>query len=372
LETVTEPIWACQPKKRCPSSYECWRYRLVNSTLRPLTLVTGLPDFCPVVVFFPVPLPEKELISRIRRLAQSRAVGTVRLGIGDDCAVLTPKPGHELLVTTDFSLEGTHFRSGWHSPESVGHRCLSRGLSDIAAMGGEPVAAFLSLALPYDLRQNWVDGFLDGFLALANRTKTVLAGGDIAQSRHGILADVTVTGSLPAKSAIRRNGARPGDVIYVTGALGGSAATLRQMFAGEKIEPHKHRSHFFPEPRLGVAKYLREKKLATAMIDLSDGLSTDLAHITEDSKAGAVINQLLLPIAQGASLEDALHGGEDYELLFTAKRSAKVPIEIAGVPMTEIGWITKAKKVLCTDLKSKPRKLEIKGWEHFTPSQSTP
>lgn len=298
-------------------------------------------------------------------MAKSRVKGEVRRGIGDDCAVLRPKPGHEVVVTTDFSLEGTHFRGEWHSPESVGHRCLCRGLSDIAAMGGEPVAAFLSLALPADLPQEWVDGFLGGFLALARRTGTVLAGGDIAQSRSGILADIMVVGSLPKGSSINRDGASAGDVIYVTGRLGGSAAALRRMFAGEKLEPKSHPSHFFPEPRLAVAKFLRERILATSMIDLSDGLSTDLGHICEESGGGAVVNQLLLPIADGAGLDDALHGGEDYELLFTAKKSAKVPVEIAGVPVTEIGWVTKEKKVLISDLKAKPRKLEAKGWEHF-------
>ncbi|MEO6119982.1 MAG: thiamine-phosphate kinase [Terriglobales bacterium] len=317
-----------------------------------------------------MPLAEKQIIARIRRLAKARGAQAVRLGIGDDCAILRPKPGHEILITTDFSLEGTHFRGEWHSPESVGHRCLARGLSDIAAMGGEPVAAFLSLALSADLPQKWVDGFLHGFLALARLTKTVLAGGDIAQS-HGILADVMVVGTVPEGRAITRNRARPGDVIYVTGALGESAALLRRMFAGEILDPKAHRAHFFPEPRLAVGKFLREKKLATAMIDLSDGLSTDLAHICEESGAGAVINQLLLPVAKGATLADALHGGEDYELLFTAKKSAKVPVEIAGVPVTEIGWITKEKRVMITDVASKPRRLEAKGWEHFGTTQGS-
>lgn len=314
-----------------------------------------------------MPLAEKEIIRRIRRLA-ARRTGAVRTGIGDDCAVLRPKPGEEILVTTDFSLEGTHFRGEWHSAESVGHRCLCRGLSDIAAMGGEPLAAFLSLALPADLRQQWVDGFLKGFLALAKQHGTVLAGGDIAQSRHGILADVMVVGSVPRGSAILRSGARAGDILYVTGALGGSAATLRRMFAGELPDTRSkaERKHFFPEPCLAVAKYLREKKLATAMIDVSDGLSTDLAHICEESGVGAVVNELMIPIARGAEMHDALHGGEDYELLFTAKKSANIPVEIAGVPVTEIGWITKNKGIRITDVARKARKLEVKGWEHFS------
>jgi thiamine-monophosphate kinase len=301
-------------------------------------------------------------------MAKSRRSGNVRLGIGDDCAILRPKAGQEFVITTDLSLEGTHFRGGWHSAESVGHRCLARGLSDIAAMGGEPVAAFLSLGLPSDQPQAWVDGFLRGFLALAKRTRTQLAGGDIAQSRSGVNTDVMVIGSVPAGDAILRSGARPGDIIYVTGALGGSAATLRRMYAGEKVgaDSKTERKHFYPEPCLAVGRFLRERKLATAMIDISDGLSTDLAHICEESGVGAVVNQLLLPMGSRTELYDALHGGEDYELLFTAKKSTKVPVEIAGAPVTEIGWVTKDKRMRITDLKSKARRLEVRGWEHFT------
>lgn len=321
-----------------------------------------------------VPLPEKDLIARIQQMARSRRAGAVRLGIGDDCAVVRPPRGHELLVTTDFSLEGTHFRGEWHSAESVGHRCLCRGLSDIAAMGGQPLATFLSLAAPVDVPQKWIDGFLSGFLALARHTGTTLAGGDIAQSRYGILADVMVMGSIPVGRAIPRSGARPDDIIYVTGALGGSASILRRLYAGERRLPDpkakSDRKHFFPEPCLAVGRYLRERKLAHAMIDISDGLSTDLHHICKASGVGAVINELLVPLAAGAHIHDALHGGEDYELLFTAKKSAKIPVEIHGVPVTEIGWVTREKKVMLTDLRRKGRRLEVRGWEHFTPARS--
>ncbi|HKC72449.1 MAG TPA: thiamine-phosphate kinase, partial [Terriglobales bacterium] len=139
---------------------------------------------------------------------------------------------HQLLVTTDFSLEGVHFQRKWHPPESVGHRCLTRGLSDIAAMGGEPVAAFLSLALPARLSQRWVDGFLRGFLDLGKKCRVPLAGGDIAQSPAGVLADIVVVGSAPKGSAVLRSGARPGDSLYVTGELGGSALLLERLLRG--------------------------------------------------------------------------------------------------------------------------------------------
>src|SRR5579859_7167929 len=223
-------------------------------------------------------IKERSLIRRIRQLAATSLNQAVKKGIGDDCAVLRLKPGFELLVTTDLCLEDVHFRRAWHPAQAVGHRCLTRGLSDIAAMGGEPLACFLSLGLPEDLPQTWVNGFLRGLLALARRHKVPLAGGDISSARQ-ITADIVVTGQVPEGTAVLRSGARPGDRIYVTGALGGSAATLKQLFAGKKIKPTKSNTHFYPIPRITAGAWLRERSLATAMIDLSDGLSVDLAHI---------------------------------------------------------------------------------------------
>ena len=241
------------------------------------------------------------------------------LGIGDDCAILDLPRGTQALVTTDFSLEGIHFRREWHPPDSVGHRCLARGLSDIAAMGGTPHAAFLSLAVPADLPQRWVDDFIAGLLKLAKQYSVTLAGGDTAQSPDGILADIIVLGSVPKGKAILRSGARPGDSLYVTGTLGLSVAALHKLRSGKKLKPSAHPRHFYPDPRIAVGQYLRDKKLATAMIDTSDGLSSDLRHICDESKVGAVIDQTLLPVVTGRDrFRNALHGGEDYELLFTA------------------------------------------------------
>src|SRR4051812_16928881 len=226
-----------------------------------------------------MPVAEKALIARIKKLA-GKPRGEIVRSIGDDCAILRPKTGEELVITTDLMLEGTHFRREWHPADSVGHRCLARGLSDIAAMGGEPMAAFLSLGLSAKTSQKWVDDFLWGFLRLVKRYGVTLAGGDIAESKSGIVADIMVVGSVPRGKALLRSGARPGDIIYVTGTLGGSAATLRQLMKrgtmAAKDAPTSR--HFYPDPRVEVARYLREKKLATAMIDLSDGLSTDLSH----------------------------------------------------------------------------------------------
>src|SRR5204863_4225879 len=189
-------------------------------------------DLFSSILAFAMPMSEKALIARIRRKAvQGRGIVT---GIGDDSAVLKIPDGHQSLVTTDFSLEGTHFRREWHPPESVGHRCLARGLSDIAAMGGEQQAAFLSLALPAKLPQEWVDHFLRGFLKLAKEFGVPLAGGDTAESAHGVLADITVIGSVPKGKAILRTGAMPGDRIYVTGALGASSEAVARLYSRQE------------------------------------------------------------------------------------------------------------------------------------------
>jgi thiamine-monophosphate kinase len=315
-----------------------------------------------------LPLPEKSLIARIRR--QARGSPAVVAGIGDDCAILRPPLGHQLLVTTDFTLEDVHFRREWHPPEVVGRRCLTRGLSDIAAMGGEPLAVFLSLALPKRLPQKWVDRFLHGLLELANEFKVPLAGGDTAQSATGIQADIVVVGSVPKGTAVLRSGARTGDRIYVTGELGGSAAALARLRTGKvKVRPAEYRQHFHPTPRLAVGKWLRSRSLATAMIDLSDGLSTDLAHLCEESGVGAVLEAGLIPRAcvgrplADVSLDLALHGGEDYELLFTS--SGKIPATLAGVSVTRIGQVTRTREMALVSQDGRRGRLATQGWEHF-------
>jgi len=334
------------------------------------------------LILVAVEIAEKALIDRVRRLARSVNNPAVSTGIGDDCAVLrlSGARGRErekdMLVTTDFSLEGIHFRRDWHSPESVGYRCLARGLSDIAAMGGKPVAAFLSLALPRDVPQVWVKRFARSLISLAASNGVTLAGGDTAESPHGILADIVAVGTVPQGKAVLRSGARIGDLVYVSGELGGSAAAVRFMQKrtrkdqGRKLNPRDYLRHFFPEPRVELGSMLREEGLAAAMIDTSDGLSTDLAHLCEESGVGAEIHAELIPRArvgrpkQEVDLQLALHGGEDYELLFTAPRSKRIPSRIAEVPITRIGQITRSKKIVLVD-RGKVSKLEARGWEHF-------
>ncbi len=317
-------------------------------------------------------MSEKSLIASIR--GQARPGKKIVAGIGDDCAVLRIPAGHEALVTTDFSLEGMHFRREWHAPEVVGHRCLTRGLSDIAAMGGAPIAAFLSLALPRRITRSWVERFLKGLLGLADSFGLTLAGGDTAESPNGVLLDIVVVGSVPRGKAIRRSGAKPGDRIYVSGELGASAATLELLRLGKKLRPADYLQHFRPMPRVEVGRGLQERGLASAMIDISDGLSTDLHHICEESEVGAEIRTAAIPLARigkarrQVKMKFALHGGEDYELLFTAPRNKTVPKQIAGVATTEIGRITRRKRVVLIDEKG-VRDLPAQGWQHFQRSE---
>jgi thiamine-monophosphate kinase len=317
---------------------------------------------------------ELALIERIRGRAARSSKSGLTLGIGDDCALLRLKAGEEAAVTTDLSIEGRHFRLDLHPPEAVGHRTLARGLSDIAAMGARPVAAFLSLGLPAELaeptgrkRGAWVDRFLDGFLSLAAQHKTPLAGGDLAQSPVA-LADIILIGAVPSGRALLRSGARAGDLLYVTGCLGGSASGLRRLRQGGRNGKGVVAAHLWPEPRIAQGVWLRNRGAASAAIDISDGLSTDLHHLCEESGVAAEIDSAALPNCPGASLEDALHGGEDYELLFTAGPTTRIPKEIAGVAVTCIGAIVKSRasgqRVTLMD-GARCQALPARGWEHF-------
>jgi thiamine-monophosphate kinase len=328
------------------------------------------------------------MLARIRaRVAAQGRSANVRLGIGDDCALLAVRAGEEIAVTTDLSIAGRHFELAWHPPEAIGHRVLARGLSDLAAMGARPVAAFLSLGVPGNLiqkvgaRSAWLDRFYDGLLALAREFETPLAGGDLAESPIAA-ADIVLLGAVSRGKALLRSGARPGDAIYVTGSLGGAAAGLMKLteFAKKRrgtvagglriparLEPALAR-HLYPQPRVKQGSWLANRTLAAAAIDLSDGLSTDLRHLCEESGVVAEVVESSLPISSGATIEQALHGGEDYELLFTARPNAKIPRLIAGVPVTHIGRMVKqsAKRSLVTLVTPQGcEPLEAQGWEHF-------
>ena len=337
---------------------------------------------------------ERALLAEIRQRAERGArlgqKSGLRLGIGDDCALLTPRQGEEVAVTTDLSIDGRHFRLDWHSPEAIGHRALARGLSDLAAMGARPVAAFLSLGLPRSLTvaaagrsragsRTWVERFLDGFLSLAEAHNTPLAGGDLAESPVAV-ADIVLVGAVPRGRALLRSGAQPGDLLYVTGALGGAAAGLACLAElALPARPNPPRipkklatrlaAHLYPHPRIAQGLWLQRRGLASAALDLSDGLSTDLAHLCEESGVAAEVDATLVPLGLGANLAQALHGGEDYELLFTAPPAARLPRAIAGVTVTRIGRILKnrAGRPTMTLISSQGiQPLEPHGWEHFS------
>ncbi|MGA7857144.1 MAG: thiamine-phosphate kinase [Terracidiphilus sp.] len=329
---------------------------------------------------------ELALVAQIRNRAASAASGEVRLGIGDDCALIRPRPGEEFAITTDLSIAGRHFQLDWHPPESVGHRVLARGLSDLAAMGVRPVAAFLSLGLPRELttavgpRPTWFQRFFDGLLALAGTYKTSLAGGDLAESPLAV-ADIVLVGAVPRGRALLRSGAVPGHALYVTGALGGAAAGLRRLQALAAGRQHSSRPpaipariapllapHLYPQPRIAQGLWLQRRGLASAALDLSDGLSTDLARLCRESAVAAEVDLACLPIHPAATKAQALHGGEDYELLFTAPPAARIPRSIAGVPVTRIGRILAPRRgqpivTLLTQQGREP--LPPHGWEHF-------
>ncbi|HKF48069.1 MAG TPA: thiamine-phosphate kinase [Terracidiphilus sp.] len=331
---------------------------------------------------------ELDLIRQIRdRSASGGARRGVTLGIGDDCALLRPGRDEEIAVTTDMSIDGRHFLLNRHPPEVVGHRTLARGLSDLAAMGARPLAAFVSLGVPKRLTtpgrsgESWVSRFYDGLLALAAEYETALAGGDLAESPVAV-ADIVLVGAVKRGRALLRSGARAGDAIYVTGQLGGAAAGLERLMSSQlkvrsstiavgrsKKDALLVGAHSHPQPRVAQGRWLAQRGAATAAIDLSDGLSTDLAHVCEESGMAAEVNAAMLPVAPLATLEQALHGGEDYELLFTAREGLRIPGSITGVKVTRIGRMVrhtaKRPRVALITANDSKQPLEPRGWQHF-------
>jgi len=315
---------------------------------------------------------ERQFVARLQRQAEQhlpRAGRMLRLsqGIGDDCAVLSGSGRSDLLVTTDLFAENVHFRRRWQDPDSIGHKVLARGLSDIAAMGGTPRFAFLSLAMPQATADAWIAEFFRGLFLLAKAHGVALAGGDTSASASGLVADIVVLGEVPRATAVLRSGAHPGDEIWVSGQLGGAAHALAGLRKG--VRPRRAQSFerlFYPQPRLRVGSVLRQRKLVSAMIDLSDGLSIDLARLCEASGAAARIEQDAIPRASHATLIQALHGGEDLELLFTVPpaRSHGVPKAIGGVPLTRIGKIIPGRRLLLAR-GNRVHPLPVLGFQHF-------
>jgi thiamine-monophosphate kinase len=279
--------------------------------------------------------------ARLQRLGIAKGNGIVT-GIGDDCAIFRPRgAANDLIFTADMMHESVHFT--WdEDPRTVGHKALTRSLSDCAAMGARPLFALLSLAFPAEASQ-WVDAFLDGFTKLAKKHTVILAGGDLSNTAK-ISCDVTVCGELPRGSALLRSKAKPGDRLCVSGPLGAAALALDT------------RKTYIPQAQLELGLQLRQLGVKCAM-DLSDGLSQDLARLCHASNCAAEITNI--PIAKGATLQHALHGGEDYQLLFTVPKSLKIPAKTH-----EIGKITKG-PAGTVNYQGQP--LPPLGWDHFRP-----
>lgn len=347
---------------------------------------------------------EFDFIEQIRRRAprkKARAAdahhSSLIKGIGDDAAVMRASPGRDLLISTDLLVEDVDFRRDWMGAPLLGHKALSVSLSDVAAMGATPRWALLSIGVPRAVWESrFLDEFYEGFFALADERGVTLIGGDVSRTPERIVVDSIVLGEVRRERAVLRSGAQVGDRIYVTGALGGAAAGLRLLESGTRLpKSFAHRSRLSaterlllrqlrPDARAAWGELLGETRLATAMIDVSDGLSSDLAHLCRESNVGATIEATRVPV--DASIERAaarlsgaapgepldplalgLHGGEDYELLFTvnSRQARRVPEAIGGVPATYIGNVTEdAGRVRLIEGK-RQRILRPSGYEHF-------
>jgi thiamine-monophosphate kinase len=324
--------------------------------------------------------PENELIRKIlgKSLRSNDLSSGLRLGIGDDAALFRPRSGHETILTCDWFLEGTHFLRDRHPADSVGWKSLARAASDIAAMGGTPRCFLLSLALPSELTGRWLTGFLAGLRRASRKLKCPIAGGDTTRQNR-VLINVTVVGEVRIGLALLRSGARPGDIIYVSGRLGEADLGLSRLRSTRgRIRPSVQvlRKHLYPEPRIALGQWLAEHRLATAAMDLSDGLSTDLPRLCTSSKVGAIIDESKLASAtvEHASVPKwnkrlalALNGGDDYELLFTVppSKTHKIPSAYRGLRLTAIGEITRGSGVDLRHPDGKDSQLKASGWDPF-------
>jgi len=321
---------------------------------------------------------EDSLIHSIKRRFGLIQGNRLRLGIGDDAALFSPSPGHRTILTCDWFLEGTHFLRDKHPADAIGWKCLARALSDVAAIGGTPSCFLLSLALPDTLTGRWLNEFLGGLRKASRRFGCVLAGGDTTK-RKDILISVTVIGEVRTGRSVLRSGARAGDRIYVSGRLGEAERGLRLLRGNPglaRTQDPRLQKHLYPVPRLALGRWLAENRLATAMMDVSDGLSTDLPRLCAASKVGAHVETKLLPLAKIAStqrskefdpLQLALHGGDDYELLFTVSRrvEARIPRSFRGLILTPIGEITRKIGVRLVGETGRPEKWQQAGWDPF-------
>jgi thiamine-monophosphate kinase len=331
-------------------------------------------------------LGEFGLVERLARKLAARSAascaGSLTLGIGDDAALLQPPPGTEVVATMDALVEEVHFRRDWSPPQDLGWKALAVNLSDLGAMGARPLGALISLAVPPEVEVRWIDRLYEGLADCAAEYGCPLVGGDTVRSPRHVAISVTALGTVLAGRAVRRSGARLGDRVCVTGVLGDSGAGLALLERGETGRGTDNRAvlewHRRPRPPAEAGAVLAERGLATAMMDLSDGLAADLRRLARASGVGARIEEQRLPISDAArqaaehlgvdAVRWALHGGEDYQLLFTVapERFADVPPALGplGVTATVIGEITR-RGILLAGNGGKARPLRPEGFSHF-------
>jgi len=313
---------------------------------------------------------------------RSRSAPGLIQGIGDDCAVISIPAGEELLTTTDLLTEGVHFNRDWSDMLHLGRKAVAVNVSDLASMGARPLYLFLSLAIPDQIEDAELDQFLAGFLQACEAYGMVLAGGDTCRSRAGLTISVTAQGSSPASAWVSRSGACINNDIYVTGTLGDSALALQELLAGHDPDPFLKQRHIDPLARVSSGLALARAVLATAMIDISDGLLGDLEHILTASAVGAVVELDQLPFSEQfrreldkdpGLLKLALVGGEDYELLFTAPSGSAAALgriaEQTAVSITCIGRIVEKEKALRVFSAGVEVDLPVqRGYKHFPES----
>lgn len=289
-------------------------------------------------------------------------------GIGDDCAVLPVGGGESLLMTTDLLTEGVHFLRAATSARALGHKALAVNLSDIAAMGARPVATLLAISLPRDAAEGWADDFMAGYHDLSAAWGVALVGGDTTRSEGGITISVTAIGRAPDRCIKRRSAARAGDVIFVGDELGGSAAGLRDLLEGRRDTPLAE-LHRTPQPQIAEGIWLGGREEVHAMMDLSDGLASDVRHIMERSGVGAEIDLGRIPVAAGATLRDAVAGGEDYKLLLTADSTSAAGLAADfrarfGHDLYPVGRIVAGDRLVWLR-DGQPQELDWQGFRHF-------
>jgi thiamine-monophosphate kinase len=319
---------------------------------------------------------EHALIASIR--SRLTMPSWVVVGPGDDAAVIRPERGALEVMTTDAQVDGVHFDRRFVPAAAIGHRALAVNLSDLAAMGARPRAALLSLVLPGSLPIAELDQMVDGLLGLARQHSVALIGGNITRSPGPLVIDVTATGSVRPRRILTRAGARPGDLLYVTGGLGEAAVGLRQLRDRPETDSNETARYRRPQPRVRAGLALGQNRVATSCIDLSDGLADGVRQIAEASGVGVVLDATALPVSSsvcewlaghgGDPVETALRGGDDYELLFTVRprkqgRLRGVRQQLGDLPITRIGVVTRSRDLLVAAHGS--TRVLPAGYEHF-------